>query len=182
MLVRECCDLRLMVSENFSSVSGGLAVGAHRIDVLDQAVVAFGDAGVAEGDASDRPWPAPGRPCSLMRLVVHVFEQAGILACGRRCRCKFAGLVGLDDFAGLFLAVDPHGELANAGPLGNGEKIGRFELAGCVIAERLLDPRDRHLIVDGDGDFLIDERQRRQLFSFGIIIPPAWAELLAASR
>src|SRR5262249_18010530 len=54
------------------------------------------------------------------------------------------------------------GELAHARSLGHGEKIGRFEIAVGVIAERLLDPRGRHLVIDGDGDFLINQRKWRQ--------------------
>ena len=49
------------------------------------------------------------------------------------------GLGGVEQLAGDFLAVDPHGELVDAGALGHREDVGGFELAIGVVAEGLFD-------------------------------------------
>src|SRR6185437_8841134 len=49
----------------------------------------------------------------------------------------------------------------------NGEQEGRFEIAAGVVAERLLDGGDRHLIFDGDVHLVIDQGERRQRFVLG---------------
>ena len=75
--------------------------------------------------------------------VAEVLEQAGVLRAADDVGVDLVGLLGVEQFAPLLLAVHPHGELVDAGTLGHREEVGRFELAVGVVAEGLLDGGDR---------------------------------------
>ena len=66
-----------------------------------------------------------------------------------------------------FLAVHPHGEVVEAGALGQRENIGGFQRPIGVIAESLFDVRDGDLILNGDGHLVVEHRQGRDVFVVG---------------
>src|SRR5207248_804417 len=45
--------------------------------------------------------------------------------------------------------------------------VGRLQGPVGVVAEGLFDPRDGHLVLDGDGDLVVEHRQGRQGLLFG---------------
>ncbi len=140
---------------------GGVLFAAERIDDFNQAAIVLGDGGVAERHlliAVSRH----GENAQLEKMAIHVFEQAGVLGAAHDIGVNGAGLVRLDQFATDFFAVDPHGELVNAGPLGDGENIGSFQRPIRGVTESLDHARDGHLVLDGDVDFVADHGQRRQ--------------------
>ena len=139
---------------------GRLAVGLQRVDVLDDAVLVGGDALEAQGDLLI----AVGRDredLELGQVVAEVLEQAGVLGAADDVGVDLAGLGGLDDLALDFLAVHPHGEVVEAGALGQGEDVGGFEGPVGVVAEGLFDVGDGDLVLDGDGHLVVEHRQRR---------------------
>ena len=127
----------------------GPRLGTQRIDVFDQAVVAGSDRGVADRNLLIAVG-GHGEDAELEQAAVHVLEQARIEGAPDNVGVDLAGLVGLDEFAGNFLAVDPHGEPFDVGPLRHREDVLRFELTARLIVKRLFNVRDGHLFIDGD--------------------------------
>src|SRR5262249_52874318 len=146
--------------------AGRLAVGLERVNVLDHVAFRRDDGVEAEGHALV-DFRQNGEDAQPHHVVADVFEQAGVLGAADDVGVDLGGGVGLQEFGRLVLAVDRHAELVDAGALGDGEDVGRFQLPVGVVAEGLFDPGDGDLIFDVDFDAVVDHRQRRQVFVFG---------------
>ena len=141
--------------------AGALAIGLQRVNVLDDAAVLLADGGEADlhfliALRRDR------ENFQSHHAVAEIFEQAGVLRPLDDARVNRAGLLRVEEFAGRFFAVDPHREFVHARPFGDREQVRRFEVAVGVVAERLFDGRDRHLVFDLHIHDVVDHRQRRQ--------------------
>jgi hypothetical protein len=108
-----------------------------------------------------------GEDAHAQQVVPQVLEQSRVLRAADDRRVNVARLGGLDQLALHLGAVDPHGEPIDGGALGHGEEVSRLERPVGVVAEGLLDTGVGDLVVDGDGDLVVEHRQRRQALLLG---------------
>ncbi len=144
----------------------GFAIGLERIYVFHQTGVLGCDRGVAHGYllvALGRN----GKDAHSQQVVAHVFKKPRILGPLDDLGVDLPRLCRLDHLPANFLAIHPHGELVNTGPLWHRKDVGRFELPVGVVTEGLFDLGDGHLVFHGNADAVVYHGQRWNRLFFG---------------
>ncbi len=135
------------------AVEARLAHGGQRVDVggpfgVEIELLVISDLHLLLGARADR------EDAQFEGFIILLLEQAGVAV------LLFVGVVDLprlfffDHFADHFLAIYPHAEAGDRSGFRHREGIKRFDHAIFGIAENLLDPGDRHAVVDPDLDLV----------------------------
>ena len=89
-----------------------------------------------------------GEDAGAKRAAAHVFEQSRVPATAHDILIDAPRLVAVEQLALEALPVDVHRKLRHGGVFRQGEDVGALQLIARLVDEHLVDPSDRHLVVN----------------------------------
>ncbi|OPZ80408.1 MAG: hypothetical protein BWY77_01090 [bacterium ADurb.Bin431] len=140
---------------------GRVFLGVEGIEVLDQAVVALQQLGIAQADVffSAR---RNGKNAHPVEPLAAVFEQGRIAPGADDLLIEAARLAGIEQLGLDAAAVDLHRELVQLPSARDRKEVGALEFMRVGIIENLIDLRDRHLLLDLHRDMMVAHLEGRQ--------------------